>query len=343
MQIKRRTFLSGLVGLSLPFAAASCTSNSSNSAANLPQSASSPVAPSPNSSSGTTVRIGYQKATELDLLRSRGNLDQQLKEQGVAIEWALFPSGPPMLEAMNAGKIDFGGVGESPPIFAQAGGGQFYYVSVTPLSPQTQDIVVRKDSPIQSAADLKGKRIAFQKGSSAHYLLLKVLEEQGISVKDIEAISLPPADARAAFEQGNVDAWSIWDPFLAVAEGTGTIRNLSLGRERRTYFLASQQFANNQPESVKTILAAAKENGQWAKQNFRQVAEQFSGEIKVDAKILEKVYQRRSWEVLPVDAQIQQAQQQVADAFYKAQIIPNSLDVKTAFLASEGYGKVFPN
>jgi len=167
-----------------------------------------------------------------------------------------------MLEAMNAGKIDFGGVGESPPIFAQAGGAQFYYVSATPLSPQTQDIVVLKNSPIQSAADLKGKQIALQKGSSAHYLLLKVLEEQGISIQDIESVSLPPADARAAFEQGNVDAWSIWDPFLAVAQGTGNIRNLNLGREWRTYFLASQQFANSQPESVKTILAAPRENGQ---------------------------------------------------------------------------------
>ncbi len=342
MRIKRRTFLSGLVGLSLPFAVSSCTNDTSNLTASSPQSASSSTTSSSNAASGTTIRIGYQKATELDLLRSRGKLDQQLKEQGVAIEWSLFPAGPPMLEAMNAGQIDFGGVGESPPIFAQAGGGQFYYVSVTPLSSQTQDIVVPRNSAIQAAADLKGKRIAFQKGSSAHYLLLKVLEEQGISIKDIEAVSLPPADARAAFEQGNVDAWSIWDPFLAVAEGTGSIRNLNLGRERRAYFLASQKFAQNQPDSVKTILAAAKENGQWAKQNFRQVAEQFSGEIKVDANILEKVYQRRSWEVLPVDAQIQQAQQEVADIFYKAQIIPKSIDVKEAFLPSEGYSKVFP-
>lgn len=343
MRMKRRTILSGLVGLSLPFAVASCASNSSNSTVNSTQTAASSSPASDNSASGTIVRIGYQKATEIDLLRSRGNLDKRLKEQGVTIEWSLFQSGPPMLEAMNAGKIDFGGVGESPPIFAQAGGGQFYYVSATPLSAQTQDIVVPKNSPIQTPADLKGKRIAFQKGSSAHYLLLKVLEQQGISIKDIEAVSLSPADARAAFEQGNVDAWSIWDPFLAVAQSTGNIRDLNIGRERRVYFLAAQQFTKDHPDRLKTILAEAKQNGQWAKQNFRQIAQQFSKDTKVDAAILEEVYKRRSWDVLPVDSQIQQAQQQVADAFYQAQVIPKAVEVKEAFLPLEEYSKISPS
>lgn len=341
--MKRRTILSGLVGFSLPFAVASCTRNSSNPTGSLPQTAASSSPVSDNSASTATVRIGYQKATELDLLRSRGNLDKQLRDQGVTIEWSLFQAGPPMLEAMNAGKIDFGGVGESPPIFAQAGGGRFYYVSATPLSAQTQDIVVPKNSPIQTPADFKGKRIAFQKGSSAHYLLLRVLEQQGISIKDIEAVSLPPADARAAFEQGNVDAWSIWDPFLAVAQSTDNIRSLNLGRERRVYFLASQQFAKEQPDRLKTILAEAKENGQWAKQNFRQIAEQFSKDTKVDADILEEVYKRRSWDVLPVDNEIQQSQQQVADAFYRAQVIPKAIEVKEAFLPPEEYSKIAPS
>ncbi|WNZ27013.1 aliphatic sulfonate ABC transporter substrate-binding protein [Leptolyngbya sp. NK1-12] len=343
MYLKRRTVLSGLIGFSIPLIVASCASNSSNNASNQASSSSDSSAANSPSTAGTTVRIGYQKATELDLLRSRGNLDKRIQELGGTIEWSLFPSGPPMLEAMNAGKIDFGGVGESPPIFSQAAGGQFYYASVTPLAPETQDIVVPSNSPIQSPADLKGKKVALQKGSSAHYLLLKVLEENNIDASEVEVVSLSPADARAAFEQGNVDAWSIWDPFLAVVQANGNIRELKVGRERRTFFLSAQQFAETQPESLKVVLDEAKQNGEWVKQNIREVAERFSKDIKVDVAILEEVYKRRSWDVLPVDESVQQAQQQVADIFYKAQVIPKSIQVKEAFLAASDYTKIFPS
>jgi sulfonate transport system substrate-binding protein len=289
------------------------------------------------------VRIGYQKATEIDLLRTRGNLDKRIKELGGTVEWSLFPSGPPMLEAMNAGKIDFGGVGESPPIFSQAAGGQFYYVGFTPLGAATQDIVVAKNSSIQSAADLKGKKVALQKGSSAHYLLLKTLEANNIAANEVEVVSLSPADARAAFEQGNVDAWSIWDPFLAVVQSSGNIKDLKVGRERRTFFLSSQQFTKSYPDLLKAVLDETKQNGQWVKQNLATVAGKFSKEINVDAKTLEEVYQRRSWDVLPVDAKIQDLQQQVADTFYKAQVVPKAIQVKDVFLSADEYTKVFPS
>lgn len=345
MQIKRRTVLSGLVGLSLPWIAASCTNQSSSSTSSSTSLNGTSEAASPTSATAgtSTIRIGYQKATELDLLRSRGNLDKRIKALGGSVEWSLFPAGPPMLEAMNAGKIDFGGVGESPPIFSQAAGGQFYYVSVTLLTAETQDIVVAEGSSIQTPADLKGKKVALQKGSSAHYLLLKTLEENGLAANDVEVVPLPPADARAAFEQGNVDAWSIWDPFLAVIQSSGNVRGLKLGKERRIYFLAAQQFAKGQPDLLKTILNEAKQNGRWIKNNLRQVAEQFSKDINVDAATLEEVYKRRSWEVLPVDEDIQEAQQQVADVFYKAQVIPKALQVKETFLPPEEYAKVSPS
>jgi sulfonate transport system substrate-binding protein len=351
MRLKRRTVLQGLMGLSLPLIAASCTSQSSStqsgstqSGLNSPSSINAQVSPSPTAASAAkTVRIGYQKATELDLLRTRGNLDKRIQDLGLTVEWALFPSGPPMLEAMNAGKLDFGGVGESPPIFSQAAGGQFYYVSVSALSPETQDIVVPQNSSIQTVADLKGKKIALQRGSSAHYLLLAVLKEQGIAANEVEVVPLSPADARAAFEQGNVDAWSIWDPFLAVIQESGNVKELKLGRNRNIFFLASQQFAKTSPELLKTVLDEAKQNGQWAKQNFRQIAEQFSKDVNVEASILEEVYQRRSWEVLPVDEQIQQSQQKVADIFYQSQIISRPIQVKETFLPADQYANIFPS
>ena len=344
MYLKRRTVLSGLIGLSIPLIASSCSSGASDSktASQVSPSLVSHSLVSP-STGNTTIRIGYQKATELDLLRTKGELDQKLKDLGATIEWSLFPSGPPMLEAMNAGKIDFGGVGESPPIFSQAAGGQFYYVGFTLWSSESQDIVVAKNSPIQTPADLKGKKVVLQKGSSAHYLLLETLQAANIPVDQVQVISLAPADARGALEQGSVDAWSIWDPFLAVAQQNDNVRSLKVGRERRNYLVASQQFTQDQPTLLKTVLEVAKENGNWIAQNIQAVAQKFSKDISVDQAVLEKAYNRRSWQVRPVDAQIQQVQQEVADIFYKSKVIPKPIQVSEVFLPPDAYAKVFPS
>lgn len=342
MQIKRRTVLSGLVGLSIPLIAASCASESTDSA-NSSQTTSGSAPAAGDSAGAKTVRIGYQKTTDLDLIRTRGELDQQLQQLGASVEWSLFQAGPPMLEAMNAGSVDFGGVGEAPPIFAQAAGGEFYYVGVYTYGPETQDIIVPQNSSIQSAADLRGKKVALQRGSSAHYLLLKVLEEQNIPANEVEVVSLPPADARGAFEQGNVDAWSIWDPFLAVAQAGGTVRDLKVGRDRRTFSLASKQFAETNPDLLKLILTAAKQNGEWATQNIATITEQFAKETNLPQPILEVVNKRRNWGPEPIDEQVQIQQQQVADVFYKAQVIPKAIQVKDAFLSPDQYAKVSPS
>jgi len=173
-------------------------------------------------------------------------------------------------------------------------------------------------------------------------LLLKTLEANKIDLTAFEAVSLSPADARTAFERGHVDAWSIWDPFLAVAQTTENVRGLKVGQERRTFFLSAQKFVKTQPELLKVVLAEAQQNGEWVKQNIRSVAEKFSKDINVDVATLEEVYQRRSWDVLPVDTSIQKAQQQVADTFYNAQVIPKPLQVSEVFLTGDDYAKIFP-
>lgn len=338
MKLKRRDVLYGLAGLTLPLIASSCAGDSSIS---TEQAAGSDTAEAGQLAS-TTVRIGYQRTTDLDLLRTRGELDRRLQELDSAVEWSLFQSGPPMLEAMNAGSLDFGGIGDAPPIFAQAAGGEFYYVSVIPYSSETQDIIVPQNSLIQSAADLRGKKVALQRGSSAHYLLLRVLEAEGIPVNEVEVVSLSPADARGAFEQGSVDAWSIWDPFLAVAQQRGNIRELKVGQERRTFLLASRSFTRNHADLLRIILEATEENGEWALQNREELAEQFARETNLPKDIMAIVNDRRNWIPEAVNEQVQVEQQSVADAFYKAQIIPKAIQVKEAFLPTDDYAKISP-
>lgn len=162
-----------------------------------------------NPSNLKELRIGYQKYGTLVILKARGTLDKRLAEKGIAVKWTEFPFGPPLLEAINVGSIDVGTVGESPPVFAQAAGADLVYVGNEPPAPGAEALLVPKDSPIRSVAELKGKKIAVAKGSNANYLLVRLLENAGLKYSDVEVVYLAPADARAVFESGRVAAWSI--------------------------------------------------------------------------------------------------------------------------------------
>ena len=165
-----------------------------------------------------TLRIGYQKYGTLVLLKAKGTLEKRLAAQGVDVQWTEFPGGPQLLEGLNVGSIDFGVTGETPPVFAQAAGADLLYVAYEPPAPHSEAILVPKGSPIKSVAELKGKKVVLNKGSNVHYLLVRALEDAGLKYTDIQTVFLPPADARAAFERGSVDAWVIWDPYQAAAE-----------------------------------------------------------------------------------------------------------------------------
>ncbi|WP_186270717.1 PhnD/SsuA/transferrin family substrate-binding protein, partial [Burkholderia gladioli] len=142
---------------------------------------------------GNVLRIGYQKAGLLGIVKAQGSLEQKLKPLGYSVKFFEFPAGPQLLEALNANSIDFGYTGAPPPVFAQAGGVGFVYVGAEPGGVHTEAVIVRPDSPLRTVADLKCKRVALQKGSSANYLLLEVLQKAGLRFEDIRPVYLAPA------------------------------------------------------------------------------------------------------------------------------------------------------
>ncbi|MDU6451793.1 MAG: aliphatic sulfonate ABC transporter substrate-binding protein, partial [Enterobacter hormaechei] len=175
-----------------------------------------------------SLRIGYQKGSvSMVLAKSHALLEKRFPE--TKFSWVEFPAGPQMLEALNVGSIDLGSTGDIPPIFAQAAGADLVYVGVEPAKPKAEVILVPENSEIKSVADLKGRKVAFQKGSSSHNLLLRALQEAGLKFTDIQPVYLTPADARAAFQQKNVDAWAIWDPYYSAALLQGGVRVLKDG------------------------------------------------------------------------------------------------------------------
>ena len=283
-----------------------------------------------------TLNIGFQKYGVLPIVKAQGSLEQALKAQGVAVKWVEFPAGPQLLEGLNVGSVVFGESGEAPPIFAQAANSNLVYIANQPASPLGEALVVQKDSNIQSVADLKGKRVALNKGSNVHYLLLKVLEANNLQLSDIEVVYLPPSDARAAFERGAVDAWVIWDPFLAAAEHQIGARALVTGENlvsNHQFYLADRQFAQDNPEILNTVVKTLNTTTQWVKDHQTDAAKLLQKPTGLEFDILNTSISRMGFGVTPISNQVAKEQQYVADAFYQQKLIPNQLNIQSAILS----------
>ena len=276
------------------------------------------------------IRIGFQKYGKLVLLKSKGTLEPALKALGYSVSWSEFPSGPPLLEAINVGAIDFGNAGEAPPIFAQAAGAPIRYVAYEPPAPKGEAILVPKDSALKSVADLKGKKVALNKGSNVHYLLVRALEKAGVKYSDVTPVFLAPADARAAFERGSVDAWVIWDPFQAAAETAIEARTLADGTgvvDNHQFYLSSQRFLESEPKVLDAVIAQLREVDDWAKSDIRAVAQQLSPSVGLPVPVIELALTRQSYGIKPIDDGVIAAQQQLADTFHALGLIPKPIVV----------------
>jgi sulfonate transport system substrate-binding protein len=277
-----------------------------------------------------TVRIGYQKYGKLVLLKSRGTLEEKLKPLGYKVSWTEFPSGPPLLEALNVGAIDFGVTGETPPIFAQAAGAPLVYLAYDPPAPQGEAILVPKDSPLKSVADLKGRKVVLNKGSNVHYLLVKALEKAGVKYTDIQPVYLAPSDALAAFSSGSVDAWVIWDPYEAAAEASTGARVLADGSgvvANYQFYFTSKSFLAHDAKAVDVVLEALNEADDWAKNNIEAVAAQLSPSVGLPASVLAVSLNREAYGILPISDAVMASQQRIADTFFGLGLLPKAITV----------------
>jgi sulfonate transport system substrate-binding protein len=280
-----------------------------------------------------TLRVGFQKYGKIVLLKGKGTLEKALEPLGYKVTWTEFPAGPQLLEAVNVGAIDIGNTGEAPPIFAQAAGAPLVYVAYEPSAPKGEAILVPKGSPIQSVAELKGKKVALNKGSNVHYLLVKALEKAGVAYGEITPVFLTPADARAAFERGAVDAWAIWDPFQAAAETTIGARTLTDGTgivANHQFYLASEKLVANHDAALKVFLKQLSEVDDWAKADIAAVAEALSPSTGIPAPILQLALARQSYGIRPLDEATIAEQQRIADTFHALGLLPKPVTIASA-------------
>jgi sulfonate transport system substrate-binding protein len=276
------------------------------------------------------VRIGFQKAGIFPAVKARGTLEALFKPKGIAIKWVEFQFGPPLLEALNTGSIDFGFTGDTPPIFAQVADANLYYVAALPASGKNEAIIVPKDSPIRTLADLRGKRIAIAKGSSAHNTALAAFDKANLALADVTPVYLAPADAAAAFNSGKVDAWSIWDPYLALFEGKGARVIVFAGdvHDTSAFFLANRAFTAAHPDIVGLLNQTFALESRWAETHRAEIATRLNEAIGVELSALEQAIDRSSFAVTPITDEVAANQQAIADRFFKLGLVPKQVNVR---------------
>ncbi|MET3916299.1 sulfonate transport system substrate-binding protein [Variovorax sp. OAS795] len=284
---------------------------------------------------GRQLRIGHQKGA-LSILKGRGTLEKRLAPLGVSVKWTEFTAGPVQLEALNVGSIDFGDVGEAPPIFAQAAGAPLAYVATTLPRPQSEAVLVPKGSAIRSVADLKGKKIALNKGSNVHYFIVKLAEKHGLAYSDLNLVYLPPSDARAAFEKGSVDAWVIWDPFLAAAEklleariladATGVVGN-------RGYYFSSLGFVAKNADVLAIAIEEINKVDVWGTAHKSELAAEFATLWGLPKPVADLTVARAAYGTSPISKAVLAEQQKIADTFFELKLIPRKINVFEAAAA----------
>ncbi|CAI0730064.1 Transcriptional regulatory protein ZraR [Serratia entomophila] len=279
------------------------------------------------------LRIGYQKFGNLGVLKARQSLEQRFADQQISILWSEFPAGPQLLHALNNDEIDFGTTGEVPPIFAQAQGHALVYVAFEPPAPQSVAMVVPNDSPIRSAADLRGKRIAVNKGSNVHYLLVQMLDEQGLSLNDVRIVYAPPKYPLSATDYQAVDAWMMWDPLLSDAQRSGELRVIADGTQRvlnQQFYLARRSFAEQSGDLLQHIMQALQHTGRYIAAQPVEAARHLSSELGLATASLELALSRRSHETRVMNLQVIRQQQSIADRFYALGLLPRAINVRDA-------------
>ncbi|WP_437814740.1 ABC transporter substrate-binding protein [Sorangium sp. So ce1078] len=281
--------------------------------------------------STVTLRIGEQTGIVKSGLEAAGQLD------GIPykVEWATFTAGPPLLEAINADAVDIGAVGDTPPIFAQAAGAPIRIVAATRNRPEYKAILIPQGSTIKAFRELKGKKVAVAKGSSAHYLLLAALRRDGLGMADIVPVYMNPNDAQPAFANGDVDAWAVWEPYVANNVRQGAVKLLDgTGLTDALAFQVSSEKALADPGKAAAIadyLARSHRTQEWSNDHKDVWARKFAEVTKLPLEVAQDMFARYEPIYVPLDDEIEEAQQKMADTFFQEGLLPQKIEVSRVF------------
>jgi sulfonate transport system substrate-binding protein len=286
------------------------------------------------SSQPVEIVVGYQKTGIPLLARQLGIYEKRFNHLGIKVTWVQFESGLLLLQAMDAGSVDFGNSGDVGALFLQAAGGAVVYTAAQPTGPHSEGILVAARSSIHKISDLKGKRVGFARGSSSHNVTVAALEQAGLSISDIEVVNLSAQDAFTAFAKGALDAWTVWDPFFTLAQDRIKTRILAYTgdvlKHDAGFLLANKPFAQQNPALVQALVEGAEETGSWATAHPDQTTAELAAATGLDKTVMAQVVRNASFQVTPVTAAVISAQQATADRFLRLGLLPRPVRVEAA-------------
>ena len=282
------------------------------------------------------VRIGIQQSlSPLWIAREKGWFEEAFSKLGVDVEWIEFQSGPPQFEGIAAGKLDLTEVGNTPVIGGQAAGVPFKEIAVTADGYLANAILVGSDSGIKTVEDLKGKKVAVAKGSSAFGFLYQVLEKNNIDPSELEIIQLQPDEATPAFENGSVDAWSIWEPFISIQTVRNNAEILVNGEDVQlsspSFAVARQGIIDKNPDYIDTFLEVFSRAADWRTENKEEAVEFFAKARNLEPEVVQSVINNTNYFVSPVTEDFNAGQQKIADLLFDLGAIDKSIDTSKAF------------
>ena len=282
----------------------------------------------------TTITLGYQKADPFDIARQRGVFAKKMKAKGYKIVWKQFQDGAAELQALKSGSIDYARLGDTPGIVNLAAGADFVYVAAGSTKSNGSGVLVKKTSSIKSIKDLKGKRVAYTKGTSSNYLLLSALKKAGMKSSDITWVNLDNSAASVAFNKGKVDAWATWDPMTSTAELTQDATLLVTGNNgisnNRDYVLSTSTFASNNKEVSSLLIEYLQDDMEWANQYHAKLIKMLSKSLNLSTKVVTRMVERRTYAMTAMNSTTIKEEQNVADLFYEEGLIKKKVDVKAA-------------
>ncbi|WP_238933458.1 aliphatic sulfonate ABC transporter substrate-binding protein [Brevibacillus choshinensis] len=277
------------------------------------------------------VNIGIQGSTGiLSYARDKGAFEEAFAKAGAEVRWHEFASGPPHFEAIASGRLDFGATGGTPVVSAQTGGVDFKAIAVTSDGKRNNAIVIPKNSPITDIKELKGKKIAVAKGSSAYNFLYMVLDRAGLKAEDVQIIHLQPDEARPALDTGAIDAWSTWEPYVTTALVQTQAKSLVTGEDLHIFapgfLIARTGFTAEHPELTVLFLKTYEEVRQYYVSHLDEVTDEFVKTKKLEREIVSKVLQNSSPILSPITPEFAKAHQEQADFLYSVGAIKKKLD-----------------
>jgi sulfonate transport system substrate-binding protein len=278
-----------------------------------------------------TITLGFQKTGIPLVARQLKVFEKRFEPRGIKVNWLEFPSGLVLLQALDMGQIAFGNSGNVGCIFQQAAGGRIDYIAAQPSGPKSEGILVNERSGIRKLADLRGKKVAYAKGSSSHDLIAAALEQNGVRLTDIDSISLSAADAAFAYHSGHVDAWVVWDPYFTIAQQSTPSRVLAYTGDIKPtsgFLLANSSFAAAHPELVRDYVDGSKEAAAWAKAHPAEVTAALASATGIAPDVMALVNRNASFDVTALDAPLLDAQQNTADRLFALGLIPKKVNVR---------------